>query len=302
MTRVGVVDIGTNTMLLLVAERGADGRPRAVLDLCRFARLGEGLDRSGVLAPAAIERGLAIAREYRVALDSLGVAAPHVIATQALREAGNASAFTAPAAAILGAPVTTIPGEREAELALAAARATFPELAAVPYLVVDVGGGSTEIVKSDGGGVSLPIGAVRLTERHLTHDPPTPEERAALAADIDRHLVDLDLPERCPVVATAGTATTLASVELALPAYDPDAVTGIRLEPAGIERLLASLFALTVAERRVLPGMVVERADVLPAGVAILAAVARRVAAPALIVSDRGIRWGLAVELLATHR
>src|SRR5215510_1223361 len=164
--RRGVIDIGTNTILLLVV----DGSPaRAITDLCRFGRLGQGLDRTGRLAPDAIARGLEICRDYRRVLDEVGVGSPTVIGTQALREAANAAEFIAPAEAILGARIEVIAGEREAELALAAAAATFPELAGRPYLVVDVGGGSTELVASDGArlvsAVSVPIGAVRLAER-----------------------------------------------------------------------------------------------------------------------------------------
>ena len=290
-----------------MTEPDAGGGLRAVTDLCRFPRLGDGLDRTGVLAPAAIERALAVCREYRAVLDDLGVAAPRIIATQAMREATNAAAFVEPAATILGAPIEIITGEREAELAFAAVAATFPELAGAPYLVVDVGGGSTELIATADGravasAVSLPIGAVRLAERHLTHDPPTETDRVALAADIDRHLAAAPLPRGCPVVGTAGTATTLASVELQLPGYDAAAVTGVRLEPARIRTTLRRLFGLTVAERRAMPGMVVERADVLPAGVAILDTIVARVVAPHLIICDRGIRWGLAHELVGDRR
>jgi exopolyphosphatase / guanosine-5'-triphosphate,3'-diphosphate pyrophosphatase len=297
--RRAVIDIGTNTLLLLVVEPGEDGRPVSVVDLCRFGRLGQGLDASGRLAPEAIARSLAILTDFRANLDELGVAVPTVIATQAVREAANAGDFVAPAEAILGARVEVIPGELEAKLAFAAVAVTFPELAGAPYLVVDVGGGSTELIATDGKrvtfAVSLPIGAVRLAERHLRHDPPTSADAASLVADINHHLAPLALPRHVPVVATAGTATTLATIELALPAYDPAAVTGLRLTPQRVRAQLAKLLAMTTAERRAVPGMVVERADVLPAGVAILNGVLARVQAPVMIACDRGIRWGVAV-------
>jgi exopolyphosphatase/guanosine-5'-triphosphate,3'-diphosphate pyrophosphatase len=296
--RRAVIDIGTNTLLLLVVDLGAAG-PAAVVDLCRFGRLGQGLDATRRLAPDAIARSLEICREYRRVLDELGVAEPSVIGTQALREATNAADFTAPAAAILGAPIEIIAGEREAELAFAAAAATFPALAGAPYVVIDVGGGSTEFIVSDGArvvsAVSVPIGAVRLAERHLRHDPPTADDSAALVADVARHLAPLRLPRGVPVVGTAGTATTLATVELGLPAYDAGAVTGLRLSPDSVRARLTTLFAATSAERRAMPGMVVERADVLPAGVAILAVALSQIEATELLVSDRGIRWGVAL-------
>jgi exopolyphosphatase/guanosine-5'-triphosphate,3'-diphosphate pyrophosphatase len=176
--------------------------------------------------------------------------------------------------------------------------ATFPELAGKPYLVVDVGGGSTELIATDGtrvtSAVSVPLGAVRQTERHLKSDPPTGDQARAMIAEIDATLAPLDLPRGVPVVATAGTATTLAAVELKLLDYDPAKVTGLRINGPSIDRLLARLLELSTAQRRALRGMVAQRADVIPSGCAILARIVHRVAAPELIVCDRGIRWGVA--------
>jgi exopolyphosphatase / guanosine-5'-triphosphate,3'-diphosphate pyrophosphatase len=316
--RTAVIDIGTNTLLLLVVERGADDKLVAVRDLCRFGRLGQGLDASGRLADEAIARSLDICREYARAMSDDGVARRVVIGTQALREAANAAAFVGPAEEILGARIEVIEGAREADLAFRAVAATFPELGGTPYVVVDVGGGSTEIIAVSGAAdaaappgsvtrgsakvvsaVSVKIGAVRLRERHLKSDPPTPDEVRALIAGIDDALSGVELPRGAVVVGTAGTATTMASVQLGLHAYDPDRVTGLRLEAPAVDAQLAKLLSLTTAQRRRLPGMVVERADVLPAGVAIFSRVMARAGAPALIVCDRGIRWGVAHELLA---
>lgn len=295
--RRAVIDIGTNTILLLVVEPGEDGRPVAIVDLCRFGRLGEGLDATGRLAPEAVARSLAILADYRRELDDHGVDTPTVVATQAVREAANAADLVTPAEATLRARIEVIPGELEAKLAFAAVAVTFPDLARAPYLVVDVGGGSTEVISTDGRrvlfAVSLPIGAVRLAERHLKHDPPTPHDAATLVADINHHLAALALPRHVPVVGTAGTATTLATVELALDAYDPAAVTGVRISRERVAGILARLLTMTAAERRAMPGMVVERADVLPAGVAILSGILARVQAPVLITCDRGVRWGV---------
>ncbi|MBA2342988.1 MAG: hypothetical protein H0V85_05965, partial [Thermoleophilaceae bacterium] len=141
------------------------------------------------------------------------------------------------------------------------------------------------------------IGAVRLTERHLRHDPPTADEIAALLADIDGQLAAATIPEGVAVVATAGTATTLAAVELGLERYDPAKIHGVRVPVASVDAVLARLLAMTVAERREVRGMEPKRADVIAAGCAIYARVARRAEAAELIVSDRGIRWGVAYEL-----
>ncbi len=297
-----VIDIGTNTLLLLIV----DDELRRVVDLCRFGRLGKGLDASGNLAAESIAKSLDICREYRRVMDEHGVTAPAVIATQALREAGNARAFVAPAQELLGAPIEVIGGAREAELAYTSVAQAFPELAGAPYVVVDVGGGSTELIVTDGArvtsAVSVPIGAVRLTERHLAHDPPTHDEILELGADIDRHLAPLPLPVHVPLIGTAGTATTMAAVALGLATYDPDKVTGLRLPPERVTALRDTMFAATVAQRLEMPGVEPQRADVIAAGIAIYARALARIHAPVMITCDRGIRWGLAYERASARR
>ena len=293
-----VIDIGSNTLLLLIVDEGR----RRVVDLCRFGRLGKGLDASGRLDPQAIARSLEICREYRAVMDQHGVGAPHIIATQALREAGNASDFAGPAEQILGGKIEIIGGSREAELAYKSVAHTFIELAHAPFAVVDVGGASTEIIAAASGSVvsavSVPIGAVRMTERHLKTDPPTSDEIRALDDDIDAHLGKLALPANVPLVGTAGTATTMASFVLALSPYDPDAVTGIRLAPDKVDEVRRQLFAATTAARKKMAGIEPERADVIAGGVAIYHRVMKKIGAPVMITCDRGIRWGLAYELV----
>jgi exopolyphosphatase/guanosine-5'-triphosphate,3'-diphosphate pyrophosphatase len=291
-----VIDIGTNTLLLLIV----DPEMTPIVDLCRFGRLGKGLDASGRLDPASIAASLEICREYRRVMDDTGVAIPTIVGTQALREASNSAEFVGPAEDLLGASIEVISGEREANLAFMSVARTFPELATSPYVVVDVGGGSTEVIVSNGtkvvSAVSVPIGAVRLTERHLKHDPPGADEARALFSDIDNRLAQLELPTGVPVVATAGTATTLAAMALRLERYDPVAVTGLRLEAMAIDAQLARLLTANILARRAIKGMEPERADVIAGGVAILARVVHRIDAPVLITCDRGVRWGLAYE------
>ena len=295
-----VIDIGSNTLLLLIV----DDAMQPLVDLCRFGRLGKGLDATGALAADSVATSLEICREFRTVLDQHGVAQPIVIATQAAREAKNAAEFVGPAETILNAKIEIIEGRREAELAATAVARTFPELAGSRYLVVDVGGGSTELISVEAGQVqsevSVPIGAVRMTERHFQHDPPIADEVAALEADIDRHLAPLALPRGVPVVATAGTATTLAAIKLGLTQYDAHAVTGLRISPRALNELVGRLIAATVAERKTIPGLEPARADVIAAGAAIFARVVARVDAPSLITCDRGIRWGVAYERMST--
>ncbi len=295
-----MIDIGTNTLLLLIV----DDAMHPLVDLCRFGRLGKGLDATGRLADDSIANSLEICREYRRVMDDHGVARPIVIATQAAREARNAADFVGPAQQILRATIEVIAGRREAELAATAVARTFPELSSARYLVVDVGGGSTELITVDAGRVvsevSVPIGAVRLTERHLAHDPPTAGEIAALTADIDHHLATLALPRAVPVVGTAGTATTLAAIKLGLERYDAAAVTGLRLSRDAVAVLRARLLAATVAERKAIAGIEPQRADVIAAGVAIFGRILEHIDAPVLITCDRGIRWGVAYEQMST--
>jgi exopolyphosphatase/guanosine-5'-triphosphate,3'-diphosphate pyrophosphatase len=303
MKRLAAIDIGTNTLLLLVAELG-EGPVRALRDEIRFGRLGQGVDGRGRLSVEAIERSLDFLREYRAIVDEAQVAAVAAVGTQALREAANADAFLGPAREILGVPVEVIDGEREAALVYRSVVHAFPGLAAGDLVVADVGGGSTEVIAGRGGAVrslvSLPIGSVRLTERHLHGDPPTPDQTRALLAAIDGHLARLDpaLAGSAPaLVGTAGTATTLAAVEQKLRAYDADRVQGFRLTRAAVERQLARYLELTVAEKRRLPGLEPQRADVITAGAAIYARLAVHLDAPTLVTSDRGVRWGALLEL-----
>jgi exopolyphosphatase / guanosine-5'-triphosphate,3'-diphosphate pyrophosphatase len=299
--RTAVIDIGSNTLLLLVTEPGPDGELRAVIDLCRFGRLGQGLDASGRLHPDAIARSLDICREYRAAMDEHHVERIAVIATEAVRKATNGDDFVQPAREILGADIAVIAGAREAALAFTACARSLPALRGRHLVVVDVGGASTEFIVAERdrvvSAVSVAIGAVRLTERHLHHDPATADERAALCDDIDARLAPLTLPTGALLVASAGTATTLAALDLALPRYDPARVHGHTLTPARLDELATRLLLASTAERRAMVGVEPQRADVIGAGAAIFLRVVDRLRAPEIVISDRGIRWGLAYEL-----
>jgi exopolyphosphatase / guanosine-5'-triphosphate,3'-diphosphate pyrophosphatase len=300
MTRIATLDIGTNTILLLVAEPGPDGL-QAVRERCEFARLGQGMDASGAIADEALARGLGVLRDYRAVCDQLEVERIAAVGTQALREAANARDFLEPARQILGVEVEVISGEREAELVFRAVSESFPVLARDRLVVADVGGGSTEVTVAEAGQLtsfrSVPIGAVRMSERHLKDDPPGPEQCRAMIADVDRALAELELPAGAPLVAVSGTATTMAAVEQRLRDYDPDRVHGYRLAPAVVDRQLARYLELTVEERRRLPGMEPKRADVIAGGVCIFSRLLARIGSDELMISDRGVRWGLAYEL-----
>lgn len=301
--RVAAVDVGTNSVLLLVADVGGGGEVRVVSDLCRIERLGRGVDRTGVLDETNVGRTLEALREYAAAIREAGAERVAAVGTQALREAKNGDAFLGPAAEILGAPIEVIDGRREAELAFRAVMHSFPELRRGPVTVCDVGGGSTEFIVGRDGAIerlaSLPIGSVRMSERFLRSDPATREETQALFSALDEALRAAPLAEGAPLVGTAGTVTTLAAVAIGLSPYDPDRVQGLRLARSEVERQLALYLQLSIAERARVRGMEPRRADVIPAGAAIVARTMARARADAIVVSDRGIRFGLLIETAA---
>ena len=304
MTRFAAVDIGSNTLLLLVVERDERGGLRARQDLCRFGRLGQGLDRTGRLADEAVARSLEIAREYRRVLDQEApIAGLVALGTQAVREAANAADFLGPAEEILGVPIEVVSGEREAALVFRSVVEAFPALASGEVVVVDVGGASTEIIAGQGGAVhslvSLPIGAVRLSERHLKSEPATADEARALIADIDGELAKLELPRGAALVGTAGTATTLAALDLGLTTYEAARVQGHTLTRAAIQAQLDRLGRLTVGERAALPCLEPGRADLIVPGTAIVLATLGLLGVDRMVVSDWGLREGIVISMCA---
>jgi exopolyphosphatase/guanosine-5'-triphosphate,3'-diphosphate pyrophosphatase len=300
--RLATIDIGTNTTLLLVAS--SVGATVTVLEeRAEITRLGRGIGRNGALDAEAIARTLAVLREFAAAArrHDAPIAA---IGTEALRRAPTAPAYPAPPAEILAAPVEVIDGEREAALTFRAVEASFPDLRTGSLAVVDIGGGSTEIVLADSGRVgfrtSLPLGSVRLTEAFIHNDPPTAAERAAIANAIDSALRAVPFAHQpTTLVGVAGTVTSLAAMALALASYDPTRVHGHRLSRTDLGREIARLSAAAQPEREQMIGLDPRRADVILAGAMILDRIAAAAGVHEVRVSDRGIRWGLFHEL--TH-
>jgi exopolyphosphatase/guanosine-5'-triphosphate,3'-diphosphate pyrophosphatase len=297
--RVAVIDVGTNTVLLLVAERRGDTFA-ALSERAEITRLGRGVDRSGELAPDAIRETAGVLARFAAEARGLGAQAIACVATSAARDARNGAAFFEAARAAAGISPEVISGEEEARLVHASAWRDFGAPGR-PLAVVDVGGGSTEFTWGDGpsprGRESLQIGAVRLAERCPTADPMGRTGLEALrdaAAGALRGLARL-LPALAGarLVAVAGTVTTLAAVEQALPAYDAARVHGSTLALGRVEALLERMAGMTVEARRRLPGMEPKRADVIVAGGAILVEAMRATGFRELVVSDRGVRWGL---------
>jgi exopolyphosphatase/guanosine-5'-triphosphate,3'-diphosphate pyrophosphatase len=300
--RVAAIDCGTNTLLLLIADF-EDGRVTAVEDRAEIVRLGERLDATGELQPEAIARALAVLDTYVERIRACECAHVIAVGTEAIRRAKNSQVFVNIAAAKLGAVggrFQVIDGEREARLSWRAVRASFPSLTG-PRTVLDIGGGSTELMTGEREierVVSLPIGSVRLTERLLHHDPPTNEERAALAVAVDEALGSYfgGAPPSGTIVGIAGTVTTLAAMALGLSVYDGDRVHGSTLDARALAQTVRLLGETPVADRKRTPGLDPKRADVIYAGAVILERVLARAGAGGCLVSDRGIRWGLVYE------
>ncbi len=302
--RAAVIDAGTNTILLLVGERdpARAGGVRLLADEIEFARLGEGVDRSRRLSAAAIERGLAAFRRFSGIARAHGVERVRATGTSALRDAGNARAFVDAVREETGIDLEVIDGGREARLGFAAATDDLPE--GEPALVLDIGGGSVQLMRGAARrgpdeARSFDVGVVRMTERWLRTDPPTAEERARLEAEVDAALAQApDADRSAELVGVAGTCTTLAAVRLGLADYDGEKVHGTRLTLAEIEALDARFLALDRAGRARVPGLHPKRADVILAGTAILRRVLARYRIESLRVADRGIRHALLRETL----
>jgi len=304
--RVGVVDIGTNSTRLLIADV-EDG---AIAELDRrseVTRLGQGVDISGRLAEDAMARVFATLDAYRDALDSAAVPAEARVAvlTSATRDAANGADFTERVRGDYGLDARTIAGEEEARLTFAGATHDRDPADRTPLLVVDIGGGSTELIVGAAGGekpsfhVSLNIGVVRQTERHLHSDPPPPRELQRLADDA-RATIEAGVPaavlaSAATAVGVAGTATSLAAIDQELDPYDPRRVHGYVLERAEIELLLARLAQMPLAERRTVRGLHPDRAPTIVAGAAILVEVLRAFELRSAEISEHDLLHGVAL-------
>lgn len=299
MSRYATIDIGTNSVLLLVAEH-AGGQWNAVVERAELTRLGQGVDKTRTLAADAIERTVEVVARFATEARALGARAIAVTATSAARDAQNGAAFLETVHQRADVTVEILPGDDEARLSFASAFADFGSTR--PLVVIDIGGGSTEFIFGDISGAisfrqSFDVGAVRLTERFITSDPPQRAELAAVEEHLDRTFALLPTPEgTARVVGVAGTVTTLFAVATRLEPYDAKVVHGAELSVSQIASITQRLATLPIALRRTLPGLQPKRADVIVAGGLILQRAMSRLGAAALTVSDRGLRWGLLVE------
>ena len=318
--RVAAIDCGTNSLRLLIAD--ADPGQRVLTDVERrmeIVRLGQGVDATGMLAPEALERTLRVLAEYAADIRAADAAAVRMVATSATRDASNAADFTRGVQATLGIAPEVISGDEEARLSFAGATAELngagpgSELAP-PYLVVDIGGGSTEFVlggRPDGAGagqaadlagISMDIGCVRLTERYLHSDPPAEAEIENATADIDRALekvaATIAVQEARTLVGLAGSVTTVTAIALGLTHYDPERTHHARISADVVHAVTMQLLTQTRTERAAIPALHPGRVDVIGAGALVLDRVLARFGFAELVASEHdildGIAWSIA--------
>ncbi|QKW07023.1 Ppx/GppA family phosphatase [Streptomyces sp. NA04227] len=332
MTRVAAVDCGTNSIRLLVAD--ADPATGELTDLDRrmqIVRLGQGVDRTGRLAPEALERTFAACHEYAALIKEHGAERLRFVATSASRDAENRADFVRGVLDILGVEPEVISGDQEAEFSFTGATRELAgreregasaersrqkggggrrEGLELPFLVVDIGGGSTEFVVGEQhvrAARSVDVGCVRMTERHLVHDgkvadPPGPARIAAIKADIEAALDEVErtvpLHEARTLVGLAGSVTTVAAISLGLSAYDSAAIHHSRISRAQVDAVTERMLTSTHAERAAIPVMHPGRVDVIGAGALVLRTIMERTGAREVVVSEHDILDGIAWSLV----
>ena len=301
---VAAIDCGTNSIRLLIAEPAAGGGLREIDRRMEIVRLGQGVDATGAFHPDALARTFAATDAYADAVSSAGVAVERTrfVATSAARDAQNSEEFFAGIRARLGVTPDVISGEEEARLSFSGA-VSGVEAGAGPALVVDIGGGSTELILGRDGAVeqavSLDVGSVRLTERFLHSNPTPPQARVEAEAYVDGLLdvCGVDLARAETFIGVAGTMTTLAGVHLQLDGYDRSRVHGAVLPVAAIGTLLDRLAGSSVDQIKAIPSMHPGRADVITAGALVASRIARRVTVSELVISESDILDGIAMGL-----
>ena len=299
--RVAAVDCGTNSVRLLVADL-EHGRLGELHREMRVVRLGQGVDHTGLLSPEAVERTRVALVDYAATCRSMGVERTRMVATSATRDARNRSEFTDMVEQVLGVAPEVVSGDEEAALSFAGATGELD--GGGPFLVVDIGGGSTEVVLGTDrvqAALSVDVGCVRLTERHLVDDPPTFAQVAAARVDVmaalDRVAAAVPVEQARTAVGLAGSVTTVAALALGLPAYDSEAIHLSRLSAKHIRVVSELLLGMTRAQRAALPVMHPGRVDVIGGGALVLEAVVERFGLSEVLVSERDILDGIALSV-----
>lgn len=302
-TRVAAIDIGTNSVLLTVAECAADGRITTLCEEAHITRIGEGLGTAEQFCEPAMQRTSCVLMRYAARCREFHADRVYVVGTAAFRRAKNSAEFVQRVETAGGLKIQIISGEKEAQLSFHAAAHDFGD----DLFVLDIGGGSTEFMWTAGDAVhahSFPMGSVTLHEELCHSDPINAAEYTALESRIRSSLVVIAPMIRqrpTTLVALAGTATTLAAMQLQLREYSHDQVHGTVLTAAQIGQLCATLRAATLAERKAMTGLEPQRADVILSGAVLLAETMQQFGYTAVTISDRGVRWGLLYDAFGSH-
>jgi exopolyphosphatase/guanosine-5'-triphosphate,3'-diphosphate pyrophosphatase len=308
--RFAFIDIGTNTILCLIADLKEDHRFRVVDDLAEITRLGRGVDRTGRIGAEGEQRSLEVLRRYLKRCKSLNVEGVMAVGTSALRDAQNSAEVQARIQTELGLVVRVISGEEEAAYSFLAVRSGL-HLPGREVLVIDIGGGSTEFIRGNDAGVlqavSLNLGSVRLTEQFLHSDPVRGEECEKMIRVIDQELAGLvnqwqTHNSALTLVGIAGTFTTLAAVEKKLLRYSHSEFHGRALTVAEVRRQVELFRSRTIAARKAIPGLEPKRADVILAGACLIERIMTLIDAEQVVVSDQGVRYGLLHERLRQRK
>lgn len=301
MSRKAIIDIGSNSIKFFVGELAADKTITTVLDTNDIARLGENLNKTGMICPEAMERNVASVAAFCAKAKELGADEIVAVGTMALRTASNSAEFVEKVKAACGLEVQIIPGEEEARLSYLAVLSGLP-LQGGDLVVFDTGGGSTEFIFGHGTQLvkrfSVNLGAVRITENYLTSDPVTPEQVSAAIAQIDKEFAAAGVeghPDQ--LVGMGGTVTSMGAVKHRMVKYDPDVIQGSTLTKEDISEQIGDYSSRTIEQRKELPGLQPKRADVILAGACILDVITSRLGVDKLTISDRGLRHGLAFDL-----
>lgn len=305
MSRYAAIDIGTNSVLLLVADRKQDGRFVAIEEHAEITRLGRGVDSTRRLEDDSMDATVLAVERFAQEARELGAQGIAVSATSAARDATNGPQFLEQVQARAQVQVELLSGDEEAQLSFAAVRADFPEPR--PLVVLDIGGGSTEFIYGDVHGHivfrhSFDVGSVRQTERIAFEDPPSSSELLRLEQSLADTFASLpEPPPQFRLVGVAGTVTTLCAVARRIEPYQAQLVQGTVLSADEVEETSSRLASLPLALRKTLPGLQPKRADVIVAGAMIARAAMKRLHATELTVSDRGLRWGLLAKRFGGH-
>ncbi|MET0837485.1 MAG: Ppx/GppA phosphatase family protein [Marmoricola sp.] len=306
MTRVAAFDCGTNSLRLLIADLDVDaGTSQDLVRELRVVRLGQGVDRTGRIADASLQRVFAAIEEYMQIVLDHDVRQISFCATSAARDAENSEEFLSGVRERVGVPPEVLTGLEEARVSFAGATRDLPPMPE-PLLIIDIGGGSTELILGNTDGTivardSIDVGSVRMNERHLADDPPSQEQIQAAVEDIDAALdgCSVDPADAGAVIGVAGTVTTLAAGVLDLKTYEPALIHHSVLRPDAVQGLVTQLLTMFVEQRKALPYMHPGRADVIGAGGLILTRILRRTTVSSMLVSEHDILDGIAWSMVS---